>query len=183
MLFFALLLLALSALSLVAADIVPPTQVSNPSAGGMIDLQPLTPQLLSDTNQYVPERRNKFHWEVQRPIAKPCDCPEASCPGSLLDKQSVSLQCDCVCMEENLTSYRSPTAGSPTPQLATNVREALAQNREPVQLVYPFIQTLYWSGQTRTESNELEILCSKGRSLLAASLHVTTDGGSVIARH
>jgi hypothetical protein len=155
MLLFSLLLLALSALSFAAADIVatvPPSQQTNPSAGGLIDLQPLTPQMLADTNQYVPDRRNKFHWEVQRPISKPCDCPEALCPGSILDKQSVSLRFDCKCIENILTFNRSPTAGSPMPQPAINAREALAQNRELMLLTVYLTQTDWisaWSNLSR----------------------------------
>jgi hypothetical protein len=88
-----LLILALSTLSLAVVDIavgVKPTKKANPSSSGLIDLQPLDPKLLTDTNQYVPEKRNKFHWEVQRPVSKPCECSEPYCPSDVLDKQSVS---------------------------------------------------------------------------------------------
>jgi len=88
-----LLIIALSTLSLAAvngaAQKPPPAKKANPSAGGLIDLQPLDTKLLTDTNQYVPDRRNKFHWEVQRPITRPCECAEPYCPENILDKQSV----------------------------------------------------------------------------------------------
>jgi hypothetical protein len=90
-----LLILALSTLSLAVVDIaagVKPSKKANPSSSGLIDLQPLDSKLLTDTNQYVPERRNKFHWEVQRPVAKPCECSEPYCPSDVLDKESVSLK-------------------------------------------------------------------------------------------
>jgi hypothetical protein len=126
-----LLILALSTLSLAVVDIAAGVKLprkTNPSAGGLIDLQPLDSKLLTDTNQYVPERRNKFHWEVQRPVARPCECAEPYCPGDVLDKQSVSLGKLTGASVRILTSNRLPTAGLLMPWLATSALEGRARS-------------------------------------------------------
>ncbi|TLD36948.1 hypothetical protein E2P81_ATG02730 [Venturia nashicola] len=76
-LFATILLLALSTVSL--AD--PQT--------GVIGFEPFDPKLLTDLNQYIPSKRNKFNWEVQQHIkGGECVCPDPQCP-TYLNEASV----------------------------------------------------------------------------------------------
>ncbi|KAF2433093.1 hypothetical protein EJ08DRAFT_694756 [Tothia fuscella] len=97
-------LLALSALSTSA-------QKSNTQNQGMIAVEPLDPKLLTDTNQYVPAKRNKFHWEVQREAEKPCECGEAFCPESEFDGKAVK-QCR---YAHAMACYKSSGGSCPKP--------------------------------------------------------------------
>lgn len=56
---------------------------------GVIGLQPLDPKLLTDLNQYIPEKRIKFKWEIKQREKGECVCPEPVCPLSL-NEASVS---------------------------------------------------------------------------------------------
>jgi hypothetical protein len=71
------LILVLSTVSLTSAQ------------SGVIGLQPHEPKLLSDLNQYVPQKRIKFKWEIKTPSKGACDCAEPICP-DLLNQASVS---------------------------------------------------------------------------------------------
>jgi len=75
--FLSIVLLALSTVSLVSAQ------------NGVIGLQPLDPKLLTDLNQYVPQKRIRFKWEIKAAPKGECNCPEAICPG-VLNEASVS---------------------------------------------------------------------------------------------
>lgn len=56
---------------------------------GVIGLQPLDPKLLTDLNQYIPEKRIKFKWEIKQKEKGQCVCPEPVYP-SYLNEASVS---------------------------------------------------------------------------------------------
>lgn len=57
---------------------------------GLIGLEPLDSKLLTDLNQYIPAKRNKFNWEIkQKAKGTECACPEPQCP-SYLNEASVS---------------------------------------------------------------------------------------------
>jgi hypothetical protein len=58
---------------------------------GVIGLQPLDPKLLTDLNQYVPEKRIKFKWEIKQREKEECVCPEPVCP-QYLNEASVSIR-------------------------------------------------------------------------------------------
>lgn len=48
---------------------------------GFIDLSPAdNAKLITDLKQYIPEKRNRFHWEIYKPDAKACSCADAICP-------------------------------------------------------------------------------------------------------
>lgn len=66
---------------------------------GVIGLQPLDPKLLTDLNQYIPEKRIKFKWEIKQKEKGECVCPEPVCP-QYLNEASVSI---------NLESDSQPT--------------------------------------------------------------------------
>lgn len=68
---------------------IPVLSLANPQSG-LIGLEPLDPKLLTDLNQYVPAKRNKFKWEIKHTAkGTECLCPEPQCP-SYLNDASVS---------------------------------------------------------------------------------------------
>ncbi|KAE9977632.1 hypothetical protein BLS_001252 [Venturia inaequalis] len=68
---------------------LPTLSLASPQSG-VIGLEPLDPKLLTDLNQYVPAKRNKFNWEIkQRAKATECECSAPQCP-TYLQEASVS---------------------------------------------------------------------------------------------
>jgi hypothetical protein len=68
---------------------LPATCLADPQSG-VIGLAPLDPKLLTDLNQYIPEKRIKFNWEIKQKEKGECVCPEAVC-AAWLNEASVCI--------------------------------------------------------------------------------------------
>ncbi|QDS73662.1 hypothetical protein FKW77_002574 [Venturia effusa] len=56
---------------------------------GMVGLQPLDPRVLTDLNQYIPEKRIRFKWEIKQKEKGECVCPDPACPDYLNEASHV----------------------------------------------------------------------------------------------